>query len=62
VISERMRRRGAREDRLFETRLTVYADLLKAAAQITDNALTWSAIPLADLDEPDDAFLRGSGN
>jgi hypothetical protein len=57
MLTERMRRRSARDDRKYEARLQLYADLLQAAAKITDNARTWSAIPLAQLDEVDDAVL-----
>lgn len=53
-----LRHRHARAERLLDARIEVYADLIGAAATTADNALTWSAIPLANLPEPDDDHLN----
>jgi len=57
MLAERMKRRSARGDRQHDRRLTLYADLMQATAKIADNARSWSAMPLAELDEPEDSFL-----
>lgn len=57
ILSERMRRRSSRLDRLHEQRLTAYADMLQVTARFADNAMTWSAIPNADLKETEDGVL-----
>jgi len=57
VLTERMRRKGVRQEQLMGQCLDVYADLLRATARLADNAMTWSAIPLADLKETDDDEL-----
>ena len=59
LLSERMRRRSAHLDRLLGERVVAYADLLSASARLAESAMTWAAIPLADLQETyDDAELR----
>ncbi len=53
ALIERMRRESTRIEQVRAQRLAVYADLLKVTARLADNALTWSAIPPADLKETD---------
>lgn len=53
VLAERMRRKSA----LLERLSGLYADLLGATACFADNAMNWSATPLADLKETDDQEL-----
>lgn len=57
VLTEKLRQDATRRDRLFAERLEVYADLLQAAGRVSDNAQTWSSVPLADLRETPDDFL-----
>ncbi len=52
LVTERMRRMSAREERLLTERLSVYGELLEAVGRIADNAQTWAAVPQASLDEP----------
>jgi hypothetical protein len=58
LLAELMRRRSAKKDRQYGARMDVYSDLLEVTARLSDNASTWSAIPLADLKETDDAQLN----
>lgn len=58
MISEWMRRKTTRLDRLHEQRLSTYANALKATARFADNAREWSATPLAELKETDDEELN----
>lgn len=53
-----VRHRHARAERLLDARIEVYADLMDVAATTADNAQTWSAMPLADLTEPDNTHLN----
>ncbi|MEV6512955.1 hypothetical protein AB0M61_43535 [Streptomyces sp. NPDC051642] len=53
VLSERMRRNSVRTEQFSAQRLVVYADLLRVAARFADNAETWAATPLAELEEND---------
>lgn len=57
IIAESVKRRSARQDRQYDRRLTVYADLLQATAKTADNARNWASVPLAELDQHDDEFL-----
>ena len=57
VVAERMRRSGARQDQLRVARLELYAEVLEVTARLADNAVTWSALPGADLTEVEDARL-----
>ena len=57
LITEPMRRESSRREQVVAHRLDIYADLLKATARLADNALTWSATPLADLTETADDEL-----
>lgn len=52
-----MGRKSARLERLGGERLVAYADLLRVTARLADNAMTWSAVPLADLKETDNDEL-----
>ena len=58
MVSEWMRRKSTRLDRLHEQQLNTYVDTLQATARFADNAREWSAIPLADLQEADDEELN----
>ncbi|WP_199036728.1 hypothetical protein [Glycomyces salinus] len=58
IISERMRRKSTRRELLLNRRIDTYAALLRVGATIRDNAMTWSAIPLADLQEEEDEELN----
>lgn len=51
VVAEWMRRDSARRDRIETVRLDAYSNLLRVTARMTDNAMTWASIPLADLGE-----------
>lgn len=51
LITEPMRRESNRREQVIAHQLDVYADLLKATARLADNAMTWAATPLADLNE-----------
>lgn len=53
TLTEWMHRKSDRIEQLRTNRLAVYADLLRVTARVADNAMTWSAIPLADLKESD---------
>lgn len=57
LLAERLRHRTLRADRLHAARVETYADLLEAAARVTENARTWAAVPLADLNEHASADL-----
>lgn len=57
-VAEQMRRKSARLERLVVVRIDLYADLLRATARLVDNAATWSALPLADLEETDNEELN----
>lgn len=57
LATERMRRKSARTDRLLTERIRLYADLLRVTARASDNAMMWSSIPLADLQETDEDEL-----
>ena len=48
IVAERMRRRSERQMRLHDERVTTYGELLAAVSQLTENAMTRAAIPLAD--------------
>lgn len=56
-LAERMRRESARREQIIAARLDIYADLLRVTARLADNAMTWSALPLADLKETDNDEL-----
>jgi len=57
-VTGRMSRKSARLDRLTTERIGAYADLLRATARLADNAMTWASLPLADLQETDDAEMN----
>lgn len=57
ILAEWMRRKSTRAEQLRAERLKVYADLLRVTARVADNAMNWSAMPLADLKETDDEEL-----
>lgn len=38
--------------------MDVYSDLIAAAAKVRDNAMTWSSLPLAELEESDPDHLN----
>ena len=57
VLAEKMRRSGARQEQLRAARLELYAELLEVTARLADNAMTWSALPRADLKETQNARL-----
>lgn len=52
-ITEKMRRRSTRMEQVQQQRLALYGDLLRVMARLVDNAQTRTAIPLADLPEPE---------
>jgi len=58
LATERMRRKSVRTEQLSAQRLAVYADLLRATALVVENAMTWSALPLADLKETNEDELN----
>lgn len=58
LLAERMRRESARREQLGTARLETYAELLRVTDRLVGNAKTWSAIPLADLEEIDNAELE----
>jgi hypothetical protein len=57
VLAGRTHRKSVRAEQLRAERLKVYADLLRVTARVADNAMTWSAIPLAELKETGDDEL-----
>jgi hypothetical protein len=57
VVAERMRRSGARQEQLRAARMELYAELLEVTARLADNAMTWAALPRAELQETEDARL-----
>jgi hypothetical protein len=57
MLTEQVRRRSSKQDRLLAARLELYTDLLEVAARLADNAMTWSALPSADLVETDNERL-----
>lgn len=58
VIAGRAQRTALREERILDRRLDAYIDLLETARHLHENAQTWSAIPLAQLEEPPGERLR----
>lgn len=58
LLHEVVRRRSVRDHEVLVRRMDTYADLLQATARFADNAQTWSAIPLADLEETEDEKLN----
>jgi hypothetical protein len=58
IVAGRLQRAALRADRILDRRLDVYVDLLETAGHLHDNAQTWSAIPLADLQEPPTERIR----
>lgn len=58
LIHEQVRRRSVREEQLRTARMDVYSDLIAAAAKVRDNAMTWSSLPLAELEESDPDHLK----
>jgi hypothetical protein len=58
ILAEWMHRKSTRTEQLRAERLRVYADLLRVTGRVADNAMDWSAIPLADLKETDDDELN----
>lgn len=57
VIAEGMRRNSAHITRMTDERIVAYTELLRATAQLADNAKTWTVSPSAELQETDDAEL-----
>lgn len=58
LLSERMRRRSVRQERLLAERMGVYADLLRAAARIAENSKRWASDPGLELQMTDDEELN----
>ncbi len=58
LVAGRVQRKAAKEDRVYAERVAVYVDLLEVVGHLADNAMTWSAVPLAELSEPDTERLR----
>lgn len=58
LVLERMRRESTRREHLTRLRAEVYADLLLITAIVADNAVTWSAVPRAELTETPDEELN----
>lgn len=56
-LAERIRRESVRKEQIIAARLDIYADLLIVTARLADNAMTWSALPFADLKETDNDEL-----
>jgi hypothetical protein len=58
LVAGRVQRKAAKEDRVYAERIAVYVELLEVSGQVADNFMTWSAIPLADLPEPETERMR----
>lgn len=59
LVTGRLQRAALKADRILDRRLDAYVDLLETAGHLYENAQTWSAIPLADLQEPPTERIRG---
>lgn len=58
LVTGHLQRAALMADRIANRRLDAYVDLLETSGQLQENAQTWSAIPLSELQEPPTERLR----
>lgn len=58
LVTERIRRSAHHAQRLLESRIDIYGELLKHVSQLVDNGTAWAHDPHAVLDQPSDEALN----